>query len=567
MRGVFYVWNFLLTCLKRLWISRSQLSFFKFERLSQHEDNQMAPTFVLPRRSMQANKYGIYLQWCKESTRKIEGIIKEDGILNKRQCARLFTLLDRTIHAIQEMVMVDETLEFGHVFEEMCGIVTKIKLLVEDCNDKNWCRAIVFQMENKEAFRELVLNLKCCYDASCEILSSRHLEDELDDIIHIQFNVATFSEVVSDREDLKRRLEQAHEDDTCDHELAKCLLERLRNLCQIEGGELDTSEYKYYFKEFDFIQSKLGKGSSGSVYKSDWKGLPCAVKVLLDIQEKYFWKEARILAGLSHPNVIKYICCGRDEESGERQKIANSYLVMERMQKTLTDMLEKDKPLTYLVALDIMYQIASGMYYLHDMHVAHRDLKPDNVLVATMINEVLPYNHTQPFNVKLIDFGISKIEVGSQLEMPRHFNYGTRDYMAPEIFGLSTLGVVNPFKADVWSFGMTCSEILSRKKPFSHIKICEDIYETIMRDDMPALPTNHEDLRILIKDCWAMEPLQRPTFSEICERLTIMKRGFLVGTHSNVIPQFGARMSIFQATRSKSSIDLNGHLKKVLIPF
>ena len=49
---------------------------------------------------------------------------------------------------------------------------------------------------------------------------------------------------------------------------------------------------------------------------------------------------------------------------------------------SLSDMLKKrSNPLSYLVAIDIMHQIASDMCYLHDMHVVHLDLKPDNALM------------------------------------------------------------------------------------------------------------------------------------------------------------------------------------------
>ena len=68
-----------------------------------------------------------------------------------------------------------------------------------------------------------------------------------------------------------------------------------------------------------------------------------------------------------------------------KMKSKELYLVMEFMEMSLGSFLKKQKkPLSYIVAIDIMYQIAKGMCYLHDMYVAHLDLKPDNVLLSSM---------------------------------------------------------------------------------------------------------------------------------------------------------------------------------------
>ena len=101
---------------------------------------------------------------------------------------------------------------------------------------------------------------------------------------------------------------------------------------------------------------------------------------------------------------------------------------------SLSGMLKKQsKPLPYLLAIDIMHQIASGMCYLHDMHVAHLDLKPDNVLMRPNSVKEGKLNFGR-YSVKVADYGTSNIDVPSKVNEEQHcYRVGTPRYMAPEI--------------------------------------------------------------------------------------------------------------------------------------
>jgi len=92
--------------------------------------------------------------------------------------------------------------------------------------------------------------------------------------------------------------------------------------------------------------------------------------------------------------------------------------------------------------------------------------------------------------------------------------------MSPEMIKGSNTPLY-PFQADVWSFAMICSEILSREVPYSSLKV-KDFYDQISgihgignKGLRPALPNNCEELTSLIHECWSQDPLQRPTFFEI----------------------------------------------------
>jgi serine/threonine protein kinase len=142
--------------------------------------------------------------------------------------------------------------------------------------------------------------------------------------------------------------------------------------------------------------------------------------------------------------------------------------------------------------------------------------------------------------VKLTDYDNSKTEVQSKPEL-QEFTIGTPKYMAPEMNNNKNKSLSNmacPFAADVWSFGMTCSEILSLKEPFLDTNNKEIILQKIKDGWRPELPINCEELTTLIEECWIEDPSQRPTFSNICERLATLKKKFVVGIYSNDLPKF-----------------------------
>jgi hypothetical protein len=74
-----------------------------------------------------------------------------------------------------------------------------------------------------------------------------------------------------------------------------------------------------------------------------------------------------------------------------------------------------------------------------------------------------------------------------------------------------------------------------------------DIHQRIKKGERPELPINCGELTKLIEECWRENPLQRPTFSDICKRLTCLKKMFMKGTYlSDMVPQFGGVRNFFQ---------------------
>ena len=498
----------------------------------------------------QSNELRDILKWQKEAVTKLQEVLKAEQVLNEKQCINLVNKLAQVVLCVNEMITStkETSNKFGLVLGELHRITRKVRVLVQDCGKQGWCNAVAFQMNNTQAFRELVDDLQCFWDAMCEKYLAIYADSQNFRIPCIDFNVATYDEIESDEKALVEKLEKRLEmmsDDSEEYKLATHLLRRLQfELPQVKGAELDALEIPKNVSKPVFLK-KIGTGAAGAVHKSTWLGLQSATKMVGVLPN--FRKEAGILACLGHPNLIKYICCGRFDEihegnqDGSSNVSKNLFLVMELMDISLSGLLKKQKmSLSYLVAIDMMHEIARGMCYLHDMHVAHLDLKPSNVLLSSVSTLARVKGNIGYDFVKLTDYDTSKTEVQSKPEL-QEFTIGTPKYMAPEMNNnnkeMPPSNMACPFPADVWSFGMTCSEILSLKEPFLSTSRREIILQKIKDGWRPKLPINCEELTTLIEECWIEDPLQRPTFSNICERLATLKK-FMVGIYSYDLPRF-----------------------------
>ena len=503
----------------------------------------------------QSNELGDILNWQREEVTKLREVLKAEQVLNEKQCINLVEKLDQVVLYVNKMITCtkETTNDLGLVLGELHRITRKVRILVQDCGKQEWCNIVAFQINNREAFRELVYDLRCFWDAMCEKYLAIDPVSQFR-IPCIDFSVATYDEIESDEKALVERLEKCLEMTpigSTEYELEKYLLRRLRfKLAQVKGAELDALEIPMNIMEPVFVQ-EIGRGETGMVYETRWLGLKSATKISRSLS--IFHKEACMLASLHHPNFVEVICCGRLHETHEENLDGSRhfFLVMELMDMSLSDLVKKQKmPLPYLVAIDMMHEIARGMCYLHDMHVAHLNLKPMNVLLKSVSRHVGVKGNIGFDFVKLSVSDTYKMEAQNKLVL-EGCTIGTIQYMAPEMHDVNGKSISNmafPFPADVWSFGMTCSEILSSKKPFSGIYTKRDILHKIQDRCRPKLPINCKELTMLIEECWIADPSQRPTFSDICKRLAILKRKFMVGVYSNVIPQFGKGGTFSQIT-------------------
>ncbi len=201
------------------------------------------------------------------------------------------------------------------------------------------------------------------------------------------------------------------------------------------------------------ILSQLGKGGMAVVYEALDTTLDrhVAIKVIQPGKEQLntflarFRREAKVLANLSHPNIVKVFDYGEYEGS--------PYLVMDYIQGgTLKDLL-KGKPLRWQKSVQITIQVARALEAAHKQGILHRDIKPSNILMA---------NDRDPM---LSDFGIAKI-VGGEGETETSLTdtgmgIGTPDYMAPE----QGVGIADE-RSDIYALGVVLYQLVTGRLPF-----------------------------------------------------------------------------------------------------
>lgn len=236
--------------------------------------------------------------------------------------------------------------------------------------------------------------------------------------------------------------------------------------------------------------------------------------------------EISSLLSLSHPNILQYLCGFYDEEKKEW------FLVMEIMNKDLnTYVKESSSPrrrtvMTIPVIVDMMLQIARGMEYLHSQKICHGELNPSNILLK-------PRTSSEGyFHVKVSGFGLSSVKNQSS---PR--SSLDSDPIVPFIWYAPEVlleweqqgNVRYSEKADVYSFGMICFEILTGKVPFEDGHLQGDkMARNIRAGERPLFPYGSPKFLVnLTKKCWQTDPMSRPSFASICRILRYIKK-FLV---------------------------------------
>jgi serine/threonine protein kinase len=230
-------------------------------------------------------------------------------------------------------------------------------------------------------------------------------------------------------------------------------------------------------------------------------------------------------------------------------------LMKKDLSKVISDLSQKGNiPFTYFSAIDVMFQVAKAMCYLHKHKIYHRDLKPGNVLVSP--RKFGESNVGECMYVKVADFGVSKMNVTGVIPSKlTDFNIGTTIYRAPEMSS-NDLPLHEPDKADVYSFGIMCSEILSGKAPFERVERLK-IQNEVKKGVRPKLPPNFNGLISLINECWRLDACDRPSFQAICERLKKLKIELISSRLHTLKPSFGDNDLCTYASSSSEIVDIN----------
>jgi serine/threonine-protein kinase len=247
------------------------------------------------------------------------------------------------------------------------------------------------------------------------------------------------------------------------------------------------------------IDAELGRGAMGVVYRARdtrldrsvaIKSLPPGFADDADLLAR-FEREARLMAGLSHPNIATVYGL---EHAGTAR-----FLVMELVEgETLAARLSRGA-LPLDEALSVAAQIAAGVEAAHDRGVVHRDLKPSNVMLQS------------DRTVKVLDFGLAR---DASKPATRHggstgegFAVGTPGYMSPE----QARGREVDRRTDIFAFGCVLYECLTGRAAFRGEFPVDAITATLEREpDWTLLPERTPPrVRDLLANCLAKDAKQR----------------------------------------------------------
>ncbi|XP_068731509.1 uncharacterized protein [Montipora capricornis] len=258
----------------------------------------------------------------------------------------------------------------------------------------------------------------------------------------------------------------------------------------------------------------IGAGNFGTVFRSTKDGYPVAVKILKDVenlkQVKYFEREVDLLRKAKHANIVEvFECIAIDNQLAIVMELVEGGNLKAFLKNHFDGGERKEFTVRFIE------HIGSAIEHLHSLNIIHRDVKPDNILLSK--------DHKL---LKLGDFGLALATEGTKQTKSM---MGSWRYMAPEV--RKSRGHYSK-KADVYSFGLCLTEVLSGQDVFGHISEDVDVMKRKEQGEKPTIPEVCFDefgeelatkLKIIVEECVKPEssrPEMRRVLSTLREELT-----------------------------------------------
>jgi len=237
---------------------------------------------------------------------------------------------------------------------------------------------------------------------------------------------------------------------------------------------------------------------------------PVAIKVMhphLAADEgftKRFIQEARQSARLAHPNIVNVFDQGQDGEF--------TYIVMEYLPGiTLRQLLKDFSTLTWEQTIDVVKAVLNGLDAAHSAGIVHRDVKPENVLLA------------DDGRIKIADFGLAR--AASHNTQTGQALLGTVAYLSPELVTGSPADV----RSDIYGLGIMMYEMLTGEQPFTGEEAVAIAYQHA-NASVPAPSEKNasvpHELDDIVRWCTERDPADRPSHARaLLENVVNVERG------------------------------------------
>lgn len=275
------------------------------------------------------------------------------------------------------------------------------------------------------------------------------------------------------------------------------------------------------------LVGRIGEGGMGSVFLAYQEPLQreVALKTIsgMDLTPEVrarFEREARAVAALDHPNIVRLYDYGIGHLEFDIPYMALEYIRGGRtLSRALDDARDGSGAVPRDLLLGLFTQILNALASAHGIGIVHRDMKPDNIMVTDASGH--------PHLVKILDFGLAKV-VGEASPLERRLSLtgqamGTPYYMAPEQGMGSAGGLVGPW-TDLYAVATMAYEAFTGVRPFEG----ETLFELMSRKTDPTWdPLDHpraqalpEGIRWFLRQGLAPDPVGRyPSAEEMSKAL------------------------------------------------
>jgi eukaryotic-like serine/threonine-protein kinase len=223
------------------------------------------------------------------------------------------------------------------------------------------------------------------------------------------------------------------------------------------------------------IISEIGQGAMGVVYKAVDPIIDrtVAIKTInlnlsrqeLEEYEARFQQEIKAAGRLNHPNIVTIYDVGKTDQV--------AYMAMEFLEgNELKDIIASGNLMAVDQSVDIIAQVADGLWFAHQQDIVHRDVKPSNIMVM------------KGGIAKITDFGIARLP-NSAVKTMTGLILGSPRYMSPE----QVIGKTIDARSDIFSLGVVLYEALTGIAPFDGDNVNAIMYATV--NTTPTPPSQH----------------------------------------------------------------------------